>query len=200
MNERNWIEHLCHYVESGALVILEYWTLCFFPPLLGQALQSMGTPLVPQQSVQKQEGKKAFVPATWSDSSVNISLDYLGPGMQPPKPTQPTLSMMQQQQHGIDSTLHKHTASHISLWLSMVQSSSRYPVNHTCLKCYSLKTLISCLNDVMWSTVSSFDHHHWHCLCCSYFYSLACPIQILSVMLNNASNTTETPAVSIWSV
>ncbi|KAG7329120.1 hypothetical protein KOW79_007294 [Hemibagrus wyckioides] len=63
-----------------------------------QTLQSMGTPLVPQQSVQKQEAKKASMPSTWSDSSVNISLDYLGPGMLPPKPTQPTLNMMQQ--HG----------------------------------------------------------------------------------------------------
>ncbi|KAK2838819.1 hypothetical protein Q7C36_013633 [Tachysurus vachellii] len=63
-----------------------------------QTLQSMGTPLMPQQSIQKQEGKKASMPATWSDSSVNISLDYLGPGMHPPKQAQPTLNMMQQ--HG----------------------------------------------------------------------------------------------------
>ncbi|GAA6095256.1 clathrin interactor 1a [Tachysurus ichikawai] len=61
-----------------------------------QTLQSMGTPLMPQQSIQKQEGKKASMPATWSDSSVNISLDYLGPGMHPPKQAQPTLNMMQQ--------------------------------------------------------------------------------------------------------
>lgn len=69
---------------------------------------------MPQQSVQKQEAKKASMPSTWSDSSVNISLDYLGPGMQPPKPTQPTLSMMQQ--HGIDSALHKHIARQ-NIWL-----------------------------------------------------------------------------------
>ncbi|KAL7885960.1 hypothetical protein AOLI_G00062550 [Acnodon oligacanthus] len=62
-----------------------------------QPLQSMGTPLVPQQpEVQKQEAKPS-IPSTWSDSNVNISLDYLGPGMQPPKPSQPTLNMMQQQ-------------------------------------------------------------------------------------------------------
>ncbi|KAM9469989.1 clathrin interactor 1a [Clarias gariepinus] len=69
------------------------------PMSKSQPLQNMGTPLVPQQSVQKPEAKKASVPSTWSDSSVNISLDYLSPGMQPPKPSQPTLSMMQQ--HGI---------------------------------------------------------------------------------------------------
>lgn len=77
--------------------------------MLGQTLQSMGSPLVPQQSVQKQEAKKASMPSTWSDSSVNISLDYLGPGMLPPKPTQPTLNMMQQ--HGNDSALYIHTAT-----------------------------------------------------------------------------------------
>ncbi|KAF5899923.1 clathrin interactor 1-like, partial [Clarias magur] len=66
------------------------------PMSKSQPLQNMGTPLVPQQSVPKPEAKKASVPSTWSDSSVNISLDYLSPGMQPPKPTQPTLSMMQQ--------------------------------------------------------------------------------------------------------
>ncbi|XP_062856624.1 clathrin interactor 1a [Trichomycterus rosablanca] len=61
-----------------------------------QPLHSMGTPLMPHQpAVQKQEAKKASMPSTWSDSSVNISLDYLG--MQPPKQAQPTLNMMQQQ-------------------------------------------------------------------------------------------------------
>ncbi|KAF7707250.1 clathrin interactor 1a [Silurus meridionalis] len=66
------------------------------PMSKSQPLQSMGTPLVPQHSVQKHEAKKASVPSTWSDSNLNISLDYLGPGMQPPKPSQPTLNMMQQ--------------------------------------------------------------------------------------------------------
>ncbi|XP_017553898.1 clathrin interactor 1a [Pygocentrus nattereri] len=67
------------------------------PMSKSQPLQSMGTPLIPQQpEVQKQEAKPS-IPSTWSDSNVNISLDYLGPGMQPPKPSQPTLNMMQQQ-------------------------------------------------------------------------------------------------------
>uniref|UniRef100_A0A8C7N142 Clathrin interactor 1 n=1 Tax=Oncorhynchus kisutch TaxID=8019 RepID=A0A8C7N142_ONCKI len=35
------------------------------------------------------------IPSTWSDSSVNISLDFLAPGMQPPKPVQPTLNTLQ---------------------------------------------------------------------------------------------------------
>ncbi|KAL6480130.1 hypothetical protein MHYP_G00111630 [Metynnis hypsauchen] len=67
------------------------------PMSKSQPLQSMGTPLLPQQlEVQKQEAKPS-IPSTWSDSNINISLDYLGPGMQPPKPSQPTLNMMQQQ-------------------------------------------------------------------------------------------------------
>ncbi|XP_075458318.1 clathrin interactor 1 isoform X2 [Ascaphus truei] len=37
------------------------------------------------------------LPATWSDPSVNISLDSLIPGMHPCKPTQPTLNAMMQQ-------------------------------------------------------------------------------------------------------
>lgn len=77
---------------------------------LVQPLQSMGIPLVPQQpEVQKQEAK-ATIPSTWSDSSVNISLDYLGPGMQPPKTPQPTLNMMQQQgAHRTQMQLHRNT-------------------------------------------------------------------------------------------
>lgn len=60
----------------------------------------MGDPLMPQQPVAQQPGTKASMPSTWSNSIVNISLDYLGPGMQPPKASQPTLSMMQQGKHG----------------------------------------------------------------------------------------------------
>ncbi|XP_018419642.1 PREDICTED: clathrin interactor 1 isoform X2 [Nanorana parkeri] len=39
------------------------------------------------------------LPATWSDPSVNISLDSLIPGMQPCKPAQPSLNAMMQQQN-----------------------------------------------------------------------------------------------------
>ncbi|KAM5172120.1 clathrin interactor 1 [Mantella aurantiaca] len=39
------------------------------------------------------------LPATWSDPSVNISLDSLIPGMQPHKPAQPSLNAMMQQQN-----------------------------------------------------------------------------------------------------
>lgn len=38
------------------------------------------------------------LPSTWSDPSVNISLDNLVPGMQPSKPQQPSLNTMIQQQ------------------------------------------------------------------------------------------------------
>lgn len=46
--------------------------------------------------VQKNAGKT--LPSTWSDPSVNISLDNLVPGMQPSKPQQPSLNTMMQQQ------------------------------------------------------------------------------------------------------
>uniref|UniRef100_A0A670II10 Clathrin interactor 1 n=1 Tax=Podarcis muralis TaxID=64176 RepID=A0A670II10_PODMU len=54
-------------------------------------LYNMGTEMVP-----KNVGKT--LPSTWSDPSVNISLDNLVPGMQPSKPQQPSLNTMIQQQ------------------------------------------------------------------------------------------------------
>ncbi|XP_030225102.1 clathrin interactor 1a isoform X1 [Gadus morhua] len=39
---------------------------------------------------------KGPLPSTWSDHAVNISLDFLGPGAQPPKPNQPSLKTLQQ--------------------------------------------------------------------------------------------------------
>lgn len=59
----------------------------------------MGDPLMPQQPVAQKPGPKASMPSTWSNTNVDISLDYLGPGMQPPKASQPTLSMMQHGKH-----------------------------------------------------------------------------------------------------
>lgn len=65
----------------------------------------MGGPLQPQsvmslQPVQQgmasqDAGAKASLPSTWSDHTVNISLDFLGPGNQPPKPSQPSLNTLQ---------------------------------------------------------------------------------------------------------
>ncbi|XP_028574208.1 clathrin interactor 1 isoform X1 [Podarcis muralis] len=55
-------------------------------------LYNMGTEMVP-----KNVGKT--LPSTWSDPSVNISLDNLVPGMQPSKPQQPSLNTMIQQQN-----------------------------------------------------------------------------------------------------
>ncbi|XP_067103678.1 clathrin interactor 1a [Osmerus mordax] len=63
------------------------------PHSVSQPLQ----PLQPLQGVGSQgPGAKAMLPSTWSDHSVNISLDFLSPGMQPPKPSQPTLNTLQQ--------------------------------------------------------------------------------------------------------
>uniref|UniRef100_A0A8C7ZNH4 Clathrin interactor 1a n=1 Tax=Oryzias sinensis TaxID=183150 RepID=A0A8C7ZNH4_9TELE len=60
-----------------------------------QPIQNMGSVLQPlsvQQGVPAQgAAAKASLPSTWSDPTVNISLDFLSPGMQPPqtKPAQP---------------------------------------------------------------------------------------------------------------
>ena len=54
-------------------------------------------PQQPQQGMASQgPGAKAMLPSTWSNHAVNISLDFLSPGMQPPKPSQPTLNTLQQ--------------------------------------------------------------------------------------------------------
>ncbi|XP_037531312.1 clathrin interactor 1a [Nematolebias whitei] len=62
--------------------------------------QNMGGPLQPQLvqhgGASQSAGAKASLPSTWSDHSVNISLDFLGPGMTPPKPSQPSLNTLQQ--------------------------------------------------------------------------------------------------------
>lgn len=56
--------------------------------------------MMPQQMGIQKPGVKGSLPATWSDPSVNISLDFLSAGMQPPKPSQPTLNTIIQQQGG----------------------------------------------------------------------------------------------------
>ncbi|KAM9850038.1 clathrin interactor 1a isoform 1-T1 [Aulostomus maculatus] len=76
------------------------------PQSMSQPLQTMGGPLQPQPSQPLQpiqqgvapQGAvaKASLPSTWSDHSVNISLDFLGPGAQAPKPSQPSLNTLQQ--------------------------------------------------------------------------------------------------------
>ncbi|KAG7241818.1 hypothetical protein INR49_024788, partial [Caranx melampygus] len=62
-------------------------------PLQMQSVQPLQPlqPLQPaQQGVASQgAGGKASLPSTWSDHSVNISLDFLGPGMQPPNLASP---------------------------------------------------------------------------------------------------------------
>lgn len=60
-------------------------------------MQSLAGPLLPQQMGVQKPGAKTSMPATWSDPSVNISLDFLSMGMNPPKPSQPSLNTMMQQ-------------------------------------------------------------------------------------------------------
>uniref|UniRef100_A0AAY5ECS2 ENTH domain-containing protein n=1 Tax=Electrophorus electricus TaxID=8005 RepID=A0AAY5ECS2_ELEEL len=54
-------------------------------------------PLLPQQIGAPKAGGTVSMPSTWSEPSVNISLDFLAMGMNPPKPAQPTLNTMMQQ-------------------------------------------------------------------------------------------------------
>lgn len=80
-------------------LFFSYDYACVYPYLY-QPIQNMGGPLLPQpvqQGVASQgAAPKASLPSTWSDHAVNISLDFLGPGMQPPKPSQPSLNSLQQ--------------------------------------------------------------------------------------------------------
>lgn len=61
-----------------------------------QPLQTIGDPLQRQGIASQGSAAKAALPSTWSDHSVNISLDFLGPGMHAPKPSQPSLNTLQQ--------------------------------------------------------------------------------------------------------
>ncbi|KAI4880155.1 hypothetical protein NFI96_031176 [Prochilodus magdalenae] len=98
------------------------------PPIPNsQPLQNMGTPLVPQQSVVQKQEAKPSIPSTWSNSNVNISLDYLGPGMQPPKPSQPTLNMMQQQ--GVPVNMMTQGFAGMNLSMQPSQAPIRPPTN-----------------------------------------------------------------------
>uniref|UniRef100_A0A8C5M5C1 Clathrin interactor 1 n=1 Tax=Leptobrachium leishanense TaxID=445787 RepID=A0A8C5M5C1_9ANUR len=73
------------------------------PMSRSQPLQTMSMGLQKQNTVPSQgtdlKGTGKNLPSTWSDPSVNISLDSLIPGMQPCKPTQPSLNAMMHQQN-----------------------------------------------------------------------------------------------------
>ncbi|KFP75776.1 Clathrin interactor 1, partial [Apaloderma vittatum] len=75
------------------------------PMSRSQPLQSMDTmmpkptPLYNASTEMVQKNSSKTLPSTWSDPSVNISLDNLVPGMQPSKPQQPSLNFMMQQQN-----------------------------------------------------------------------------------------------------
>nr|KAF6363092.1 hypothetical protein mPipKuh1_010089 [Pipistrellus kuhlii] len=68
-----------------------------------QPLQNVSTvlqkpnPIYNQNTDMVQKSVSKILPSTWSDPSVNISLDNLLPGMQPSKPQQPSLNAMIQQ-------------------------------------------------------------------------------------------------------
>ncbi|KFQ54763.1 Clathrin interactor 1, partial [Nestor notabilis] len=75
------------------------------PMSRSQPLQSVDTmmpkpnPLYNASTEMVQKNASKTLPSTWSDPSVNISLDNLVPGMQPSKPQQPSLNTMMQQQN-----------------------------------------------------------------------------------------------------
>ncbi|XP_053422574.1 clathrin interactor 1 isoform X3 [Nycticebus coucang] len=75
------------------------------PVSRSQPLQNVSTvlqkpnPLYNQNTDMVQKSVSKTLPSTWSDPSVNISLDNLLPGMQPSKPQQPSLNTMIQQQN-----------------------------------------------------------------------------------------------------
>ncbi|NXW54155.1 EPN4 protein, partial [Eurystomus gularis] len=75
------------------------------PMSRSQPLQMVNTmmpkpnPLYNASTEMVQKNASKTLPSTWSDPSVNISLDNLVPGMQPSKPQQPTLNTMMQQQN-----------------------------------------------------------------------------------------------------
>ncbi|XP_017929124.1 clathrin interactor 1 isoform X2 [Manacus vitellinus] len=74
------------------------------PMSRSQPLQTMNTMMPKSNSLYNatemvQKNASKTLPSTWSDPSVNISLDNLVPGMQPSKPQQPSLNAMMQQQN-----------------------------------------------------------------------------------------------------
>ncbi|NXA12707.1 EPN4 protein, partial [Sapayoa aenigma] len=75
------------------------------PMSRSQPLQSVNTMMPKTNSLYNartemvQKNASKTLPSTWSDPSVNISLDNLVPGMQPSKPQQPSLNTMMQQQN-----------------------------------------------------------------------------------------------------
>uniref|UniRef100_A0A803XZP2 Clathrin interactor 1 n=1 Tax=Meleagris gallopavo TaxID=9103 RepID=A0A803XZP2_MELGA len=75
------------------------------PMSRSQPLQSVNTMMPKPNSLYNastevvQKSASKTLPSTWSDPSVNISLDNLVPGMQPSKPQQPSLNTMIQQQN-----------------------------------------------------------------------------------------------------
>ncbi|XP_029971179.1 clathrin interactor 1a isoform X2 [Salarias fasciatus] len=106
------------------------------PQSRSQPFQNIGGPLQPQpvqplQPVQQGAaadgagaGAKAPLPSTWSDHSVNISLDFLGPGMHPPKQSQPSLNTLQQVNQ-VPANMLSQGFSHMNLGPTAV----RPPVN-----------------------------------------------------------------------
>uniref|UniRef100_A0A8D3A9R1 Clathrin interactor 1a n=1 Tax=Scophthalmus maximus TaxID=52904 RepID=A0A8D3A9R1_SCOMX len=104
------------------------------PQSRSQPLQNMGGalhlhPLEPvQQGVVSQgAGAKASLPSTWADHSINISLDFLGPGMQPPKTSQPSLNTLQ---HGNQTNILSQGLSTMSLGTPAPRSPVN-PMMHT---------------------------------------------------------------------
>ncbi|KAM4554999.1 clathrin interactor 1a [Odontesthes bonariensis] len=98
------------------------------PQSKSQPMQNIGGPLQLQPGqhgmASQGAGAKASLPSTWSDHSVNISLDFLAPGMQPPKLSQPSLNTLQQGNQAPANMLSQGFSS-----MSLGPSTVRPPVN-----------------------------------------------------------------------
>ncbi|XP_051956776.1 clathrin interactor 1-like [Xyrauchen texanus] len=83
--------------------------------------QTIGGPLLPHQMGLQKSGGTLSMPTTWSDPSVNINLDFLSAGLNPSKPTQPTLNTMMQQ--GVQPPLNMVTQNFAGITLNAQPSA-----------------------------------------------------------------------------
>ncbi|KAJ8266786.1 hypothetical protein GJAV_G00134680 [Gymnothorax javanicus] len=102
------------------------FTLCSTQPISA----GTGLPVSRSQMGAQKPGGKMSLPATWSDPTVNISLDFLSLGMQPPKPAQPSLNSIIQQQ-GVQPPLNIVAQNFAGLNLNSAPTSTpiRPPAN-----------------------------------------------------------------------
>nr|XP_023654462.1 clathrin interactor 1-like [Paramormyrops kingsleyae] len=117
-------------VSSSQSMVFGMGSTVGIPLSRSQPLQSFGGSLLSQQMGVQKPGCKGSFPATWSDPSVNISLDFLPQSMQQPKGSQPTLNTMIQHQ-GMQPSMSSMAQSFAGMNLNMqpMAAGLRAPVN-----------------------------------------------------------------------